>query len=51
MLHSRFLASVALSALMLGATPAITLAETPADTLIQAWSIDDIISLDPAEIF
>ncbi len=26
-------------------------AETPADTLIMAWSIDDIISLDPAELF
>jgi peptide/nickel transport system substrate-binding protein len=26
-------------------------AETPADTLVQAWQIDDIISLDPAEIF
>lgn len=27
------------------------LAETPADTLIQAWTIDDMISLDPAEVF
>jgi peptide/nickel transport system substrate-binding protein len=26
-------------------------AETPSDTLIQAWAIDDIISLDPAEVF
>ncbi len=26
-------------------------AETPKDTLVQAWAIDDIISLDPAEIF
>ena len=26
-------------------------AETPADTLIQAWTIDDIITLDPAEVF
>ncbi len=26
-------------------------AETPPDTLIQAWSLDDIISLDPAEVF
>lgn len=26
-------------------------AETPPDTLVQAWSIDDIISLDPAEVF
>ncbi|WP_137388742.1 ABC transporter substrate-binding protein [Rhodoligotrophos defluvii] len=29
--------------------PAI--ADTPADTLVQAWQFDDIISLDPAEIF
>lgn len=34
MLHSRFLASVALSALMLGTLPAASFAETPADTLI-----------------
>jgi peptide/nickel transport system substrate-binding protein len=26
-------------------------AETPPDTLIQAWQIDDVISLDPAEVF
>lgn len=26
-------------------------AETPPDTLIQAWAIDDIITLDPAEVF
>jgi len=26
-------------------------ADTPADTLVQAWAIDDIISLDPAEVF
>ena len=26
-------------------------AETPTDTLIQAWTIDDMISLDPAEVF
>lgn len=26
-------------------------AETPADTLIQAWAIDDVITLDPAEVF
>nr|WP_246104921.1 ABC transporter substrate-binding protein [Rhodoligotrophos appendicifer] len=26
-------------------------ADTPKDTLVQAWQIDDIISLDPAEIF
>ncbi|WP_126975825.1 ABC transporter substrate-binding protein [Frigidibacter oleivorans] len=27
------------------------LADTPPDTLIQAWAIDDIITLDPAEVF
>src|SRR5690554_2139065 len=26
-------------------------AETPPDTLVQAWLIDDLISLDPAEMF
>ncbi|MEZ5931413.1 MAG: ABC transporter substrate-binding protein [Alphaproteobacteria bacterium] len=26
-------------------------AETPADTLVEAWRIDDLITLDPAEIF
>ncbi len=26
-------------------------AETPADTIVQAWQIDDMITLDPAEIF
>ncbi len=28
-----------------------SVAETPADTLVQAWQIDDLITLDPAEIF
>ena len=49
MIHSRLLASAALAALLAVSAPA--LAETPPDTLIQAWTIDDIISLDPAEIF
>ena len=34
---------------MLWASPSS--AGTPKDTLVQAWAIDDIISLDPAEIF
>jgi peptide/nickel transport system substrate-binding protein len=42
-----FVSAAAVCAALIG--PA--LAETPADTLIQAWQIDDIISLDPAEIF
>ena len=39
----------AVFAALLAAAPA--LAATPKDTLVQAWMIDDIISLDPAEIF
>ena len=44
-----FLATSTASLALLAAAP--VWAETPADTLIQAWAIDDIISLDPAEIF
>lgn len=44
---SRLLAAAVLAVSVSGAA----LAETPKDTLIQAWTIDDIISLDPAEIF
>ena len=43
------LAGAAMSALVFAVAPA--LAETPADTLVEAWAIDDIISLDPAEAF
>ena len=35
--------------IVLAGAPA--LAETPADTLVQAWAIDDIITLDPGEAF
>lgn len=45
-----FLTSVTL-ALSLGATAPAALAATPPDTLIQAWAIDDVITLDPAEVF
>ncbi|MFD1198767.1 ABC transporter substrate-binding protein [Brucella gallinifaecis] len=38
-------------ALCLSASPKAVEAATPADTLVIAMSIDDIISLDPAEIF
>lgn len=47
---SHLLAAAGLACLpMLGAGSAVS--ATPPDTLIQAWAIDDIISLDPAEIF
>ena len=42
------LAGVALVGLLSG-LPA--LAETPADTLVEAWAFDDMITLDPAEAF
>jgi peptide/nickel transport system substrate-binding protein len=51
-MNARFrplLAGAALSMLAIAGTPA--LAETPADTLVQAWAIDDTITLDPAESF
>ena len=51
MLHfPRFFAAAAV-ALFAGLTPPAVQAETPPDTLIMAWSIDDVISLDPAEVF
>jgi peptide/nickel transport system substrate-binding protein len=45
----RMLAGAAMSALIFATAPAI--AETPADTLVQAWAIDDIITMDPGEAF
>lgn len=51
-LHGRFrllTASAALALAMGVAQP--TLAETPKDTLVQAWAIDDIITMDPGEAF
>jgi len=48
--HTRLLsAGAALSALVAASTP--SLADTPADTLVLAWAIDDIITLDPGETF
>ncbi|UXN65822.1 ABC transporter substrate-binding protein [Phyllobacterium sp. A18/5-2] len=43
------LGGAALSAIMLSGVPAW--AETPADTLVEAFAIDDVITLDPAEAF
>jgi peptide/nickel transport system substrate-binding protein len=43
------LAGAALSVLVITGVPAF--AETPADTLVQAWAIDDIITMDPGEAF
>jgi peptide/nickel transport system substrate-binding protein len=47
-----------LAGLALGAALTVTAglavpvaAETPEDTLVQAWQIDDMITLDPAEVF
>ncbi|MGB8813974.1 MAG: ABC transporter substrate-binding protein [Paracoccaceae bacterium] len=47
----RRVGAFALSALMLGAAPSALFAETPADTLVIADAIDDIVSLDPGEAY
>jgi peptide/nickel transport system substrate-binding protein len=39
------------TALVLAGPAGLSLAETPANTLVQAWQMDDLITLDPAEIF
>ena len=41
----------AAAAVLCAGLAAPAFAETPADTLVEAWQIDDIISLDPAEVF
>ncbi len=51
MLHVPRVFAAASVALFAGLTPPAVQAETPADTLVMAWSIDDVISLDPAEVF
>jgi peptide/nickel transport system substrate-binding protein len=43
--------AAAMAALLLGAAPTALFAETPADTLVIADAIDDIVSLDPAEAY
>ncbi|UDF32905.1 UNVERIFIED_ORG: ABC transporter substrate-binding protein (plasmid) [Roseateles sp. XES5] len=45
------LAGAAFSMLLVSGGMAPAFAETPADTLVQAWAIDDTITLDPAESF
>lgn len=51
MFHSRKLLAASVAVFALFAGSGLVRAETPADTLVQAWAIDDIISLDPAEVF
>jgi peptide/nickel transport system substrate-binding protein len=46
----KLLTTSAMLVLMAAAAPQ-AYAATPADTLVQAWAIDDIISLDPGEAF
>jgi peptide/nickel transport system substrate-binding protein len=45
----RALGAIAIAALVVGAGPALS--ATPKDTLVIAWAIDDIITMDPAESF
>ena len=49
-LRSALQGSLAAVAILL-LRPSRSQAETPADTLVMAYVIDDIISLDPAEIY
>ncbi|MFK8252907.1 ABC transporter substrate-binding protein [Ancylobacter terrae] len=46
----RLLGGAALALMLAGTAPA-ALAATPKDTLVLAWAIDDIITLDPGEAF
>jgi len=46
-----FTRAAAIAALMIGTAPMALFAETPADTLVVADAIDDIVSIDPAEAF
>lgn len=46
----RLMTTSAAMALLLAAAPQ-AFAATPADTLVQGWAIDDIITLDPGEAF
>ena len=48
-LFHTLVAGTALAAIVAGAAPAS--AKTPADTLVEGFAIDDIISMDPAESF
>jgi peptide/nickel transport system substrate-binding protein len=43
-----FARAAALAVLMAGTAPMALFAETPADTLVVADAIDDIVSIDPA---
>jgi len=50
-LSLRRYSAAGLAALLLCAAPAALMAATPADTLVIADAIDDIVSLDPAEAY
>ncbi|KAA2238129.1 ABC transporter substrate-binding protein [Salinarimonas soli] len=47
----RLLRAATLATLLAGTGAAAVLAATPKDTLVVAWAIDDIITMDPAESF
>ena len=46
-----FARAAAVAVLMMGTSPMALMAETPADTLVVADAIDDIVSIDPHEAF
>lgn len=51
MLKKTLLTVAASAVLMMSAAPAAVHADTPKNALVMAFSIDDIITLDPAEMF
>lgn len=51
MFHRSHSGKALLAALLMAASPAALMAETPADTLVIADAIDDIVSIDPHEAF
>ncbi|OQM74302.1 ABC transporter substrate-binding protein [Manganibacter manganicus] len=46
-----WLSGAALAALLIAGAPMAAHADTPADTLVEGFAIDDIITMDPAESF
>jgi peptide/nickel transport system substrate-binding protein len=49
--NARLLAAGAALTLLMAAAPGISFAATPRDTLVEGFSFDDILSMDPAEAY
>src|ERR1700712_2434844 len=49
--NARLLAASAALTLVMAAAPGVSFAATPKDTLVEGFSFDDILSMDPAEAY